>query len=93
VGVTLPEGRLMSHEEIYAWQEAYESALVKVDDAKMHARILESAAAIEQRLLKSIDLRSTEYKEIITATITLVVFRSVCFTGRPITKGVAARCS
>jgi hypothetical protein len=68
VGGTLPEGRSMSHGMIYAGQEAFESALVEVDDTKMHERILESTTAIEHRLLNSIDLHNTEFKEMITAT-------------------------
>jgi hypothetical protein len=76
----------MSHGMIYAGQEAFDSALVEVDDTKMHERILESTTAIEHRLLNSIDLHNTEFKEMITATITLVVLGSVCFTARPMAK-------
>jgi hypothetical protein len=79
--------------ESYLWQEAYESALMEVDHTRVHGRILEAAAAIEQRLLSPIDIHGAEYKAIVTAEITLVTVRSVWFIGRPKTEGAATRCA
>lgn len=79
----------MNNGEMYSWQDAYEAALMEVDHTKMHGRILEAAAAIEQRLLSSIDVLGAEYKAIVTAEITLVTLRSEWFTGQPKAKGAA----
>jgi hypothetical protein len=79
----------MNNGEMYSWQDAYEAALMEVDHTKIHCRILDAAAAIEQRLLSSIDVLGAEYKAIVTAEITLVTLRSEWFTGRPKAKGAA----
>jgi hypothetical protein len=89
VSVALPESRPMNYGETYSWQEAYEAALMEVDRTNMHRRILEAAAAIEQRLMSPIDTRGAEYKAIVTAEITLVTLRSEWFTGQPKAKGAA----
>ena len=83
----------MNDGETYPWLEAYEAALMEVDRTKMHGRLLEASAAIEQRLLRPIDVQSAEYKTIITAEITLVTLRSEWFTGRPKAKGAATSSS
>jgi hypothetical protein len=79
----------MKNGEMYSWQDACEAALMEVDHTKMHGRILEAAAAIEQRLLSPIDVLGAEYKAIVTAEITLVTLRSEWFVGQPKANGAA----
>jgi predicted aminopeptidase len=40
---------------IYAWQEPYISTLLETDEAKRRVQILETRAALEQRLLSPVD--------------------------------------
>jgi len=40
---------------IYTWQEPYFSTLLETDESRLHARILETRSAFEQRLLSPVD--------------------------------------
>ncbi len=48
----------------YLWQTAYLSAVLETDNSLMPGRIYEALAAIEQRLLSSIETDGIEYRAI-----------------------------
>jgi hypothetical protein len=73
----------MEHEEAYSWHDVYVSALMELDRAKIHGRILEASAAIKRRLLSPIEADSAEYNAIVAAEMALLTLRSEWFTGRP----------
>jgi hypothetical protein len=79
----------MEHQEAYSWHDAYVSALMELDRAKLHGRILGASAAIKERLLSSIEVSSAEYNAIVAAEMALLALRSEWFTGRPKAKGSA----
>jgi hypothetical protein len=73
----------MKHQEGYSWHNAYASALMELDRAKLHGRILRASAAIKERLLSPIEVDSAEYNAIVAAEMALLTLRSEWFTGRP----------
>jgi hypothetical protein len=72
----------MEHQEAYSWHDAYVSALMELDRAKLHGRILGASAAIKERLLSPIEADSAEYNAIVAAEMALLTLRSEWFTGR-----------
>jgi hypothetical protein len=73
----------MEHQEAYSWRDDYVSALMELDRAKIHGRILGASAAIKDRLLSPIEVDSVEYNAIVAAEMALLTLRSEWFTGRP----------
>ena len=73
----------MEHQEAYSWHDAYVSALMERDRAKVHGRILGASAAIKERLLSPIQVDGAEYNAIDAAEMALLTLRSEWFTGRP----------
>jgi hypothetical protein len=60
----------------YLWLPAYLSAVLETDNALMPTRIYEALAAIEQRLLSSIEAGSDECREIENAQRGLLTLKA-----------------
>ena len=57
---------------IYTWQEPYLSVLREAEESKRHARILETRAAFEQRLLSPVGDDELRAMEAAVATLDLL---------------------
>ena len=65
----------MSKPNVYLWQDVYMSAVLETDDALMPTRIYEALAAIEQRLLNSIEPGCAEHRAIEDAQRALLTLK------------------
>jgi hypothetical protein len=66
----------VSQSKTYLWLPAYLSAVLETDNALMPTRIYEALAAIEQRLLSSIEVGSDERREIENAQRGLLTLKA-----------------
>jgi hypothetical protein len=66
----------MNQSNTYLWLPAYLAAVLETDNALMPTRIYEALAAIEQRLLSSIEAGSDECREIENAQRGLLTLKA-----------------